>query len=87
LQILKDGPRERMRHKTRVGVHCEERVVVRTGREGGGDVQELLVAQSYQRPPHERTECKRVQRIGKNAQEREDVLRLLPAHQRLARLR
>jgi hypothetical protein len=74
--------------KIRVGVHCEERrVVVPTGREGGGDVQELLVAQSYQRPPHERSECKRVERIGKNAQEREDVLRLLPAHQRLARLR
>src|ERR1700704_717739 len=77
-----------MRYEMRVCLHREERRVATSARrEPGGDVQKLAVGQSHQRPAHKRTECKRVERVGKNAEQREDVLRLLPPHQGLTGLR
>ncbi len=85
MEILKNRPCQRMLHKGRIGPDREMRpLACFGGRKRGCSVQEFLLAQANERPPHQCAEGEHIRGICQHAQKRKNVLRLLSPHQRLA---
>ena len=56
-------------------------------RQAGGDVEQLLLGQADQRPAQQRAQRQRIAGVGERADQRHEVLHLLPAKEILSGLR